>query len=73
MGTWPHAPPPTSLVQRNMTIGVFDIFFHNFCKLLHTKKTRDVIRRLCNKDRDQGPKGVGVIIDHVVTYSTLDK
>ena len=33
---------------------------------------RDVIRRLCNKDRDQGPKGVGVI-DHVVTYSTLDK
>jgi len=34
----------------------------------------DVIRRLCNKDRDQGTKGIGVIgIDHVVTYSTLDK
>ena len=34
-------------------------------------KPRDVIRRLCNKDRDQGPKGIGLIgIDHVVTYST---
>ena len=35
---------------------------------------RDVIRRLCNKDRDQGPKGIGLIgINHVVTYSTSDK
>ena len=38
------------------------------------KKSRDVIRRLCNKDRDQGSKGIGLIgIDHVVTYSTSDK
>ena len=29
-----------------------------------------VICRLCNKDRDQGQKGIGVIgIDHEVTYS----
>ena len=35
---------------------------------------RDEIRRLCNKDRVQGPKGIGLIgIDHVVTYSTSDK
>ncbi len=45
----------------------------NFVKdLTSTQGTRDLIRRLCNKDRDQGPKGVGVI-DHVVTYSTSDK
>jgi len=24
-------------------------------------RTRDEIRRLCNKDRDLGPKGIGVI------------
>ena len=29
---------------------------------------RDVIRRLCNKDRDQGQKEIG--IDHVGTFST---
>ena len=29
-------------------------------------RIRDVVRRLCNKDRDQGPKGIGIIgIDHV--------
>ena len=36
--------------------------------------SRDVIHRLCNKDRDQGPKGIGVIgIDRVVTNSTSEK
>ena len=30
--------------------------------------TRDVIRRLCNKDRDQGSKGIwGLGIDRMVT------
>ena len=34
---------------------------------------RDVIRRLCNKDRDQGSKGIwGLGIDRMVTYSTLE-
>ena len=34
-------------------------------------QSRDVIRRLCNKDKDQLPKRIGVIgKDHVVTYST---
>ena len=33
-------------------------------------QTRNVIRRHCNKDRDQGPKRMSVIgIDRVVTYS----
>ena len=45
-----------------------------FAKNERGYKQRDVIRRLCNKDRDQGPKGIGLIgIDHVVTYSTSDK
>ena len=36
------------------------------------KLSRD--RRLCNKDRDQGQKGISVIgIDHVETCSTSDK
>ena len=29
--------------------------------LTSTQGTRDVIRRLCNKDRHQGPKGICVI------------
>ena len=34
---------------------------------------RDVIRRLCNKDRDQGSKGIwGLGIDRMVRYSTLE-
>ena len=33
---------------------------------------RDVIRRLCNKDRDQGPKEIGVI-QGVPPNMTLDK
>ena len=34
---------------------------------------RDVIRRLCNKGRDQDSKGIwGLGIDRMVTYSTSD-
>ena len=29
-------------------------------RMCDSVKTRDVIRRLCNKDRDQGQKGIGV-------------
>ena len=56
--------------------------FHVFLEFLEIPQNstfkefspRDVIRRLCNKDRDQGPKGIGLIgIDHVVTYNTSDK
>ena len=36
-------------------------------------RSRNVISRLCNKNRDQGSKGIwGLGIDRMVTYSTLD-
>ena len=35
-------------------------------------QSRDVIRRLCNKDKDQLPKRIGVIgKDHVVTIQYI--
>ena len=30
-------------------------------------RIRNVVRRLCNKDRDQGPKGIGIIGRHGTT------